>query len=137
MMVAFAILAAALLSQLELLLRQGAEAPLAPGALAALNALYTMKFLIPFALAAMAVFVLLSEKGHQHQVKSEMVPLLYQIKCLREGHYTKKRPMRKHDVLKPVMKALHQLSDELDQSRPRATLETPAQDRRDRAAQPG
>ncbi len=112
--VLFGILQGGLLAQIEHILKNTPGLTDALGTTFVLDVLFTMKFLIPLALAGVAIFVWLGELGHSRQLKSETVPILAQIKMLEAGEYTKKRNMRTHDSLQPIMDALHRLADQLE-----------------------
>jgi len=110
----FAVLMAALLSQLQVILEGAAGGDL--GGEFVITALARMKYLIPFTLVGVAVFVLLGESARTRQLDGEVIAIMAQISALREGNYAHKRLMRKHDQLKPMMEALHDLADGLAQS---------------------
>ncbi len=111
----YAVLMAALLSQLEVIL--GGVAADDVGGAFVVTALSRMKYLIPLTLVGIAIFVMLGESARTRQLNGEVTALMAQIKSLREGKYAEKRAMRKHDQLQPMMDALHDLADNLDKSK--------------------
>ncbi len=111
--IVFGVIMALLLSKLEQILANVASTQSDPAAGFVLDALFTMKFMIPVTLTGIALFVLLGTVGQKRQINSEMVPLLAQIDWIKTGDYGKKRFMRKDDSLIPIMTALHELADRL------------------------